>query len=101
MEYRLKDVIGSLEYNELMKMREDINKGGFHLKKFLDVTIKQKEHDHATHCTTCSNKLKPTDANNFTLVFGPADFKKKASFCGIDCMEYFLSELKQVKKVLQ
>ena len=100
MKYKLRDVVESLEYDELMKMNADLEHGGFHLKKFLKQKISEIEHQHEQSCSNCSALLDPNNTNNFTLVFGPHDFRKKASFCGIDCMEYFLLELKQIKKVV-
>lgn len=44
-------------------------------------------------CVTCGNILEPFD-NKFTLLFGPDDFQKRACFCALDCMEFFLNELK-------
>lgn len=99
MKYRLREVIDSLEFDELVKMKKDLEAGGFHLKRFLDSKIKEEEKGHEQYCSTCSTELNPKNTNNFTLVFGPEDFRKKASFCGVDCLEYFLKELKQIKKV--
>ena len=28
----------------------------------------------------------------------PDDFRKKASFCGLDCLEYFLIKIRQIKQ---
>jgi hypothetical protein len=32
------------------------------------------------------------------LIFGPKDFRKKASFCALDCLEYFIEKIKKEKK---
>jgi hypothetical protein len=98
MKYRLRDVIDSLDYNEMVKMKKDLEAGGFHLKAFLDHKIKEQEKEHASFCTTCGNSLEKQSSNNFTLIWGPDDFKKKASFCGMDCLNHFLSELKTIKE---
>lgn len=100
MKYRLKDIVDTLEFDELVKMKKDLESGGFHLKRFLESKIKQQEKQHEKYCSNCSNELKPESTNNFTLIFGPDDFRKKASFCGMDCLEYFLKELKEMKKVM-
>lgn len=100
MKYRLREVIDSLEFDELVKMKKDVEQGGFHLKQFLDKKIKEQEKKHEQYCSNCSAELKPESTNNFTLVFGPDDFRKKASFCGLDCLEYFLKELKHIKGVM-
>lgn len=48
-------------------------------------------------CAVCGSKLDESQYV-YTLVFGPDDFQKKASFCGLDCMEYFLNYLKKLNK---
>ena len=98
--YRLRDVVDSLDFNELVKMQQDLASGGFHLRKFLDKVISEKKNLHADHCATCSAPFTPTSRHNFTLVFGPDDFRKKASFCGFDCLEHFIKELKGIYKVM-
>ena len=97
MKYRLKDVVGTLDFSELQKISNDLDKGGIHLKKLVKDEIKKNEKLHDKHCSVCANKIHPEDMNNYTLVFGPESFKKKASFCAIDCMEYFLHNLKKIK----
>jgi len=100
MKYRFKDVVDSLEYNELVSMKEDIENGGFSLKEFLNQKIDERKLHHEEECSTCGSTLDPKSTNNYTLVFGPHDFKKKASFCALDCMEHFVQELKDIKKVV-
>jgi len=99
MKYKLREIIGSLEYDELLKMKKDIDAGAFHLKQFVDVKVREQQKLHSQVCSNCSAPLDPASTNNFTLLFGPEDFKKKASFCGMDCLEYFLKDLKEIKKV--
>lgn len=97
MQYRLRDMIESLEYDDLVKMKRDIEGGSYHLKKLLKEKLLEEEKKHAKVCSVCSNDIDPRNVNNFTLIFGPDDFKKKASFCGLDCLEYFLTKLKHIK----
>ncbi len=99
MKYRLRDVIDSLEFDELQRMKKDVESGGFHLKKFLDEKIKEETKKHERICANCNCTIDPYSTNNFTLLFGPDDFLKKATFCGPDCMEYFLRDLKEIKRV--
>ena len=98
MRYRLRDIIDSIEYDELVKMKKDLENGGFHLKQFVEHKIKEEEKKHEVHCSNCSTKIDPKSSSTFTLIFGPDDFKKKATFCGMDCLEYFLKELKQIRR---
>ena len=97
MPRRYEDAIESLDYGELTRLKQDVDEGAFKTKKILEERIKTKLKEHEKTCSTCSNDLKFYSTSNYTLVFGPDDFKKKASFCGIDCMEYFIIKLKEIK----
>jgi|TARA_Y100000310_G_scaffold124950_2_gene123794 hypothetical protein len=97
MSRRFEEVIEILDYNEIMRFKSDFDSGAIKLKKLLEEKIKKKLREHEKICTICSNDLNFYKSNNYTLVFGPDDFKKKASFCGLDCLEYFITKLKEVK----
>ena len=97
MSRRFEEVIEILDYNELMRFKNDFDNGGLTLKKLLEEKIKCKLKEHEKICATCSNNLNFYKTNNYTLIFGPDDFKKKASFCGLDCLEYFLIKLKGMR----
>jgi hypothetical protein len=96
--YRLKEFLDSLDHYELIKLKQELEKGNLNIEKSIQKKIKEHEKKHASFCATCSNTLDPYSTNNYTLIFGPEDFRKKASFCGLDCLEYFLTKLKQMKK---
>jgi len=94
---KLREVMEYLEYEELIKMKKDLSEGGVHLASLIDSKIKEETNKHMDHCCICSNEIEPYNVNNFTLVFGPADLRKKATFCAVDCLEYFLKNLKEMK----
>ncbi|MBU0460961.1 MAG: hypothetical protein KJ574_00080 [Nanoarchaeota archaeon] len=96
--YRLRDVIGSLDHEELHRMSKDLEAGGHHLRKFVKEKMKEKEKEHEHYCAVCSSKIEPYSTSTFTIIFGPDDFKKKATFCAMDCLKYFLQNLEQIKK---
>ncbi len=98
MPRRFEEVIDILDYGELMRFKNDLDTGAVTLKKALEEKIKNKLKEHEKVCATCSNTLNFYKTNNYTLVFGPDDFKKKASFCGLDCLEYFISKMKDMKE---
>lgn len=98
MKKRFGELIDYVEYEDLLKLKNDIEDGGFHLKKLVEKKIKEHNTKHDQQCAVCSNILDTYSINNYTLVFGPEDFKKKASFCGIDCLGYFLTNLKKMKE---
>ena len=97
MKNKLRDVMETLDFDELIKMKDDMENGGVHLKNLVDKEIKKNEQMHEQYCSVCSNSIHPEDINNFTLVFGPESFRKKATFCAIDCLQYFLENLKKVR----
>ena len=97
MNRRFEDVVEILDYGELMRLKEDIDHGSISMKKILEEKIKKKLKEHEKTCATCSGELHFYKTNNYTIVFGPDDFKKKASFCGLDCLEYFITKLKSMK----
>ena len=97
MSRRFEDIIDVLDYNELMRFKTDIDSGAITVKKLLEEKIKKKLKEHEKTCATCSNDMNFYKTNNYTLIFGPDDFKKKASFCGLDCLGYFIIKLKDMK----
>ena len=97
MSRRFEDVMDILDYNELMRFKSDLDSGAITLKKLLEDKIKRKLKEHEKICAICSSDINFYKSSNYTLVFGPDDFKKKASFCGIDCLEYFITKLKELK----
>jgi len=95
----VKDFIEGLDYEDLVKLRKDLKEyKGLHLSKLIEKRMRELEKEHEVYCATCSARLEPESTNNFTLIFGPESFRKKASFCGIDCLEFFLRKLKSMKK---
>ena len=98
MSRKFEDVVNVLDYNELMRFKTDLDSGAIAIKKLLEERIKKKLKEHERLCATCSNTLNFYRSSNYTLIFGPDDFKKKASFCGLDCLEYFIIKLKELKE---
>ncbi len=96
MKYKLKDIIPSLDYYELLKIQKDLQQGGIHLNKLVSDEIQRQKNTNNKCCTVCMKSLDPK-AKAFTLTFGPADFKKKASFCELDCLTYFTNKIKEQK----
>ena len=96
--YRFMRFLESLEHYELVRLKQELEKGTLDVAKVIQGKIRENEKKHSNCCTTCSNALDPYNTNNYTIIFGPEDFRKKASFCGLDCLEYFLIRLKQMKK---
>ena len=98
MGIRVRDIVPGLDHDELMKIKKDLDAGGVHLKKLVDKEIDKKEKEHEVYCSTCLGKIDPSNPNTYTLIFGPHDFRKKATFCGMDCLQYFLENLRKEKR---
>lgn len=96
--YRFKQFLSTLEPHELVRLKKQIEGGNLDVIKEIQKKIKEHEKKHGKFCATCSNNLDPYNSNSYTIMFGSEDFKKKASFCGLDCLEYFLINLKQMRK---
>jgi len=95
---RLRDVIDYLDESELKRIDTDLAHGGLHLRNFVQHKIKERETEHHGVCTNCQNDIDPHSSKIYTLIFGPSDFRKKATFCGSDCLLYFLNHLSTIKK---
>jgi len=98
MKKKLREVVDYLEFEELVKMRKDLTMGGLHLLQLVDNKIREETKKHDVYCCICNNRLEPYSVNNYTIIFGPEDLKKKASFCAIDCLEYFLKNLRDLRQ---
>ncbi len=94
---RMKKILEHLEYEELVALKEDIAKIESRFRTMLDEEIRQRSADHATYCATCGETIDAYGKQNYTILFGPEGLRKKASFCGIDCMGYFLSKMKAMR----
>ena len=95
---RLRDVIDKLDYYELLRIKKDLKEGGKHLVDFIDAEITKRNVHHHVYCAVCGTEIIPSSTDTSTLVFGPADFRKKATFCGKDCLNYFIKTMDERKQ---
>jgi len=87
---KLSEIINSLNYEDLRMIEKDIEEGN--VSKIVRKRIEQYERSSKT-CPVCYKEI--VEGNEaFTLIFGSPDFKKKASFCALDCLEFFISKIK-------
>ncbi len=96
MSLGLKDAVDAMEYDELMGIKIVLEGGGYNIKKMVTQKIREKERKHERKCAVCNSEMDGFRSSNYTLLFGPEDFKKKASFCGMDCLEYFIAKLRDM-----
>ena len=95
---RFEELLEALTYEELVAIKKDMDVQGLATKHAIESKLKKKMRDFEKTCTVCSSELRFYNKSNYTLVFGPDDFKKKASFCGLDCVQYFVDHLKEFNR---
>ncbi len=83
---KLSKIINELGQDELMLIKKELDDGN--LARIVTQKIRElREANLNKVCPVCQS---PTDEDSITLIFGPRGLKKKASFCAVDCLEYFL-----------
>jgi len=96
MKYKFKEFLENLDYNEVLNFKKQMKESDSQMKEILSNHIDVIERINSRVCATCGNELN-SDTKNLVLHFGPNDFKKKASFCAFDCLEFFLQQLKSIE----
>ncbi len=87
---KLARIINNLNYKELLLIKKDLETGN--IERLINKRIEELSPTKSKTCPVCGAEIKN---DNYTLIFGPEDFRKKASFDGRDCLEYFLYKLKK------
>ena len=92
---KIREAIHTLSFEEIKQLEQEIKSGSIELKKTM--FERMQELDNVTKfCAVCFNNIRDTEYT-YSILFGPKDFRRKASFCAIDCMEYFTTHLKEMK----
>ncbi|MBU0980066.1 MAG: hypothetical protein KJ709_04640 [Nanoarchaeota archaeon] len=86
----IEGLFNEMELCDLLAIRKELLNGAPVIKQALDNRIRQEKKKHEKTCSVCQSTIDPASASSYTLIFGPEDFMKKASFCAVDCLEYFL-----------
>lgn len=94
MKFTVREFIDAADEDELYKLQYDLSNGSQGLKKLVDDKIKLVENEPKRQCTVCGEDLIAKEGT-YSLIFTHDKLKKKASFCAIDCMEFFVSKLKK------
>jgi hypothetical protein len=101
MKLRLNDAIKSIGYHDLVDLHEDLKEGGHRLRSVVEKRIVEKEKEQGKHCSVCQSEIDIHSPNNYTILLGPEGLRRKASFCALDCMKYFISNLEKRKEALK
>ena len=97
MEKKLTRIMEDISYEDLYKMKNDLDNGGDHLKRLVEKKIKEVENQEVKTCATCGNPVNLVTNKYYSIIFGPPDLRKKAYFCALDCLDYFIQKLKEVE----
>ena len=90
MANKLFNIIEQLSVDDLLRLREDVIAG--HVEHHINQRLSIMEPTKSGICPVCNAKA---GEEHYTLVFGPKNFRQKASFDGVDCLYYFLERLKE------
>ncbi len=91
---RLANIINNLNYEELKAIEKDFNNGN--IERLIKDRLLHFEQGKKI-CPVCYRTIDEND-EHFTLIFGPQEFKKKANFCGLDCLEFFIAKIKDIRE---
>ena len=97
MEEKVKKLLGALSYSELISLKRDVDSGSFLLQHMLNSKLNELEHSHRKFCANCNKQVSTEIDDVYTLVFGDKTIKKKATFCGTDCLNSFIQFLQDEK----
>lgn len=98
MSKKVSEIVAMLNYEELVDLQRDLFGGGATIKQVVSNRIKEVNDSQTRVCATCGNTVNLSLNHEYTLIFGPKDLKKRASFCAVDCLEYFFIQLKQISE---
>lgn len=98
MSKKVSEIVAMLNYEELVDLQRDLFGGGTTIKQVVTNRIKEVNDSQTRVCATCGNTVNLSLNHEYTLIFGPKDLKKRATFCAVDCLEYFFVQLKQISE---
>ncbi len=96
MKHKFKEFLEGLDYNEVLEFSRQLKDGKSTIREVLSNHINVLDRMNSRVCATCGNELN-SSTKNLALHFGPEDFKKKASFCAFDCLNFFTDQLKAIE----
>ncbi|MBN1377544.1 hypothetical protein JW949_04415 [Candidatus Woesearchaeota archaeon] len=90
---KIKEIINYSDFEELKFLKDMVEKGSF--MKIVESRIEEYE-SHRKICPVCHSELNAEES--FVLYFGPKGLRKKAHFCALDCLDYFVTQLNEQRK---
>ncbi|MBT4823683.1 hypothetical protein HN695_06550 [Candidatus Woesearchaeota archaeon] len=98
MKLTVKEFVEAIDEEELYKLQYDLTKGAVCLKQLVGEKVKAIENEPRKNCAVCGEELVDKEGT-YSLIFRHEKLKKKASFCAVDCMEFFISKLKKAQEL--
>lgn len=83
---RFRDLVEQSDHGELLRFREALRRKDVH--DIVDSRIRAFENPTLV-CPVCERPV--SEENDIILIFGPRELRRKARFCGQDCLTYFLA----------
>lgn len=93
---QIKDIVSNMSIDDLKILRDDLKTQNYTLKLINEIIEKHEQSNKI--CASCGNKIDPFSENKMVLTFGSQDFERRAHFCAIDCMSYFMEKYKKIKE---
>ena len=89
---RVTKIVESADLRELQEIERELKEGT--ITALLEKRLSQAQLDKT--CPVCNRPVAREKA--LVLEFGPVDFRQRAIFDGIDCLEYFITHMKKMKQ---
>ena len=96
MKEKLSKMLDNLEYEDLLKLKVDSEMGSRFYQEAVTQKLDEVELQHRKVCASCGASMNAKH-DAYTLLFGEQTIRKKASFCGMDCLQEFLTVLNVTK----
>ncbi|MBI1969399.1 hypothetical protein HYS48_01780 [Candidatus Woesearchaeota archaeon] len=90
-----------LSYPALQEIKKAMEEGNIDMLQSVEGRMQELEQQHNLFCSNCFGKINMDSTTTFTLVFGLSRARKKATFCALDCLTYFLENLKALKEDIE
>lgn len=88
--------LNAMTYNDLQEVRKELGTGK--LATYVDRRLQRIQQKGMKVCPVCGGQVDVSEKKHFALDFGPVDFRKRAHFDALDCLEYFLARLKDQQR---
>ncbi|MFH1649051.1 MAG: hypothetical protein ABIA93_00700 [Candidatus Woesearchaeota archaeon] len=84
---KMENFLEGLDTQEIQRLIDDHEQG--QLGKRLKSKLAERSYEQKT-CPVCHSAVQE---GTLTLIFGPKEFRRKATFCAYDCLLYFAQNL--------